>query len=212
MGVSFDGAGRLFVVDSTQRRLLRYNSDGELDRTLAHSFSRPTGVAVDSQRGVVYVSDTLAHAVLRFDLDGRPLAAFASSVTFQAPTHLAVDSAGRLLVSDALAFCVLILSPDGKLLGTVGQQGDSSGELSRPKGVAADSGGHVYVADALFDNVQIFDSEGHFLLPVGSAGNEPGELALPAGLAIDARDLIYVADAWNGRIQVFRYLREERAK
>jgi DNA-binding beta-propeller fold protein YncE len=212
VGAAFDGAGRVYVVDSTKRLLVRYTAEGELDRVLGRAFSRPTGVAIDAKRGVVYVSDPIAHSVFRFDLDGHPLAVPTVPLPFDGPTHLAVDRSGQLLVSDGLAFHVSVVSPEGVLLGTVGQLGDSSGELSRPKGVAADSEGHVYVADALFDNVQIFDLEGRFLLPFGTAGDAPGELALPAGVAIDARDLVYVADAWNGRVQVFRYVKGEAVK
>ncbi len=207
VAVAFDDQGRLLVCDSGLRMLVRYRSDGSFDRILSRSFVRPAGLAVDVDRGVLFVADAGEHVVRRFDLEGRPLDDL--SVRFRYPAHLAMASGGRLLVSDSMNFRVAIVSPAGELLGSIGQAGDASGDLQRPKGVAEDPEGHIYAVDALFDNVQIFDLSGRLLLAFGSAGDLPGELALPAGLAIDERGLIYVADTYNSRVQVFEYLRSE---
>ncbi len=207
VGVAFDDRGRLYVSDSANALVVRYEERGEFDRVVARGLARPSGLAVDSARGILYAADTGEHTVRRFDLDGSPRDAI--RIPFHYPTHLALDAAGRLLVSDSMNFRAVLLTAEGELLAAVGRPGDSSGDLQRPKGVGVDSDGHLYVVDALFDNVQIFDTHGQLLLAVGSAGDAPGEFALPAGLAIDARDRIYVADAFNGRVQVFQYLKLE---
>jgi sugar lactone lactonase YvrE len=204
VAVAFDASGRLYVCDSAQRLVLRYDAAGAFDRILSRSFARPAGLAIDRTRGVVYVADAVEHVVRRLDLDGKPGGDV--PIPFRFPTHLAVDGEGRLVVSDAMNFRVVVLAADGRPLATVGRSGDATGNLQRPKGVALDTEGHLYVVDALFDNVQIFDLRGRLLLTFGSAGGGPGELALPAGLVIDERNLIYVADTYNGRIQLFRFL------
>lgn len=205
VGVAFDAQRRLYVCDSVLAAVVRYQADGAFDRVISEGFARPAGIAIDAASGVLYVSDAAEHAVRQFDLDGKPLGLLQIPVRF--PTHLAFAS-GRVLVCDSLGFRVLVVAPDGKVEASVGQLGDGSGDLQRPKGVALDSDGHVFVVDALFDNVQVFGQDGAFLLPFASRGSGPGELSLPAGLAIDARDFVYVADTFNGRVQVFRYLRE----
>jgi DNA-binding beta-propeller fold protein YncE len=131
---------------------------------------------------------------------------------FHYPTHLWVDAAGRIYVSDALNFLVRILDKDKRLIGSFGGPGLVPGTFSRPKGIATDSDGHIYVVDALFDNVQIFDDAGRPLLAFGSAGTNIGQFWLPNGIHIDGADRIYIADAYNQRIQIFQYVKVEATR
>jgi sugar lactone lactonase YvrE len=204
VGVAFDASGRLYVCDSVVARIVRYRADGAFDRVLEGRFARPAGIAIDRARNRLYVSDAKEHAVYRLGLDGSDLERLRLGLRY--PTHLAVDAAGRLVVSDSMNFRVVVLDAEGNELMDVGAPGDRSGNLQRPKGVALDRHGHLFVVDAIFDNVQIFDLEARLLLGFGSAGDRPGEFALPAGLAIDERDVVYVADTYNGRVQVFQLL------
>ncbi len=89
---------------------------------------------------------------------------------------------------------------------SIGELGDSSGSLARPKGIALDSEGHIYIVDAAFQNFQIFDSSGNVLLHVGSGGIEPGQFLLPAGIAVDEEDRIYVVNQTPPTLQIFEYL------
>ncbi len=204
VAVAFDAQQRLYVADSALGRVVRFSADGEFDREITRNVMRPVGLAVDAKREILYVADSGTHDVRRLTLDGEPRGLMGGP--FYYPTHLSMTPDGRLLVADSLQFRVVVLSPEGKTLATIGGEGDASGDLQRPKGVAMDPDGHVYVVDALFDNVQIFDDRGEFLLAFGSAGPDDGEFALPAGLCIDERGLIYVCDSYNSRVQVFRYL------
>ena len=64
---------------------------------------------------------------------------------FNYPTHVMIDHAGRIYVSDTLNFRVQQFSPDLKPVRQIGSKGDLPGYFSQPKAIAVDSQDHVYV-------------------------------------------------------------------
>jgi DNA-binding beta-propeller fold protein YncE len=216
IGVAVDAQDRVFVSDAKLRTLNVFGPDGNLISQFGQmELERPTGLAIDRKRELLYVGDAKAHQVVVFDLNDFSLVrrigdlegSDASGVSFYTPANLAVDRRGFLYVSDAIQRRVLILNRRGRLVHSFGQAGDGPGDFGRPKGIAVDSEGHIYVADGIFNNFQIFDQEGNVLFFVGSRGFKPGQFLLMAGLYIDDRDRIYVTDM-TGRLQIFQYLPE----
>lgn len=215
IGVSGDGRGTVFVTDAESGVVFRQTTDDdELLPFITKGLKRPTGLAVDQQRGRLYLSDSVLDQVVVFDLTGRELFRFGSygeePGKFNHPTDIWLDRQGRLLVTDPLNYRIQIFSMEGLYLsGITKEAGDAAGNFSKPKGVAVDSDGHIYLADALLDVIQIFDEKGRLLLVFGDKGSHPGEFWMPAGIFIGADDTIYVADAYNYRVQTFRYRRAE---
>ncbi|MCY2925363.1 MAG: SMP-30/gluconolactonase/LRE family protein [Planctomycetota bacterium] len=213
--VGVAACGENFAVsDSALNKVFVMTPAGKLVSTVTtpEGFGRPTGLAYDRAKGQLYVADTLANEVCTFDLgSGRLLRRLGKRGTdpgqFNMPTHLCLDQAGRLYVSDSMNFRVQIFSPEGKLVSQIGRLGDASGFTAVPKGVAVDSLGHIYLVDSLFSAVQVFDLKGEFLLNIGGkVGGEPGQFHVPAGLAVDADNRIYVCDTQNGRVQILQYV------
>ena len=204
--------GSLLVSDSSLNRVFVLSPDGKLQRTIDRpgGFRRPTGIAYDAPRQLLYIVDTLAHQVCLFKPNGEFLSRFGAPGTgqglFNFPTYVAVDKEGSLYVTDSLNFRVQIFDVQGKFVREIGQLGDATGFMAVPKGVAIDSHGHVYVADSSLATVQIFDREGRFLLAVGERGNGPGSFQIPTGLAIGPDDRIYVCDAFGRRLQIFQFM------
>lgn len=216
IALALDAKDTLYLADGGLRQVLALDFEGTLLRRYGAdgSLKRPTAVAVDEQRARLYVIDTPSHDIKVFDLpSAKLLKVYGSRGTapgrFNYPSHLSLDGAGRLYVTDALNARIQVLDPEGRPLQHFGQQGDGSGDFDAPKGNAVDSDGHLYVADAAFDVVQIFNRTGELLLYFGSRGQGPAEFWMPSGLYIDRRDRIYVADSYNQRVQVFQYLKEE---
>ena len=209
--VAEEAQGRFLVTDSILGRILRFDDRGRFlgDLGTPGLLDRPTGIAVDHHRGRIYVTDTTAHQIVVFDLEGVLQTKIGhrgdQPGEFNFPTHLCLDGSGNLYITDAMNFRVQILDPEGQPLATVGTLGDGPGTFAKPKGVAVDSADHLYVVDALFDNVQILARDGRPLLAFGHSGNGPGGFWLPTGIAIDGSDRIFVADTYNHRIQVFQY-------
>jgi sugar lactone lactonase YvrE len=212
LGVTIDSRGVLYVSDSVHRRIFRldekekwlepFGSDAELQR--------PTGLAYDADRELIYVVDSLAHRIVVYDISGRMVRTIGSRGElpgeFNYPVAIAIGPKGRVYVTDAMNFRVQIFDPEGNIVSTFGRAGSAPGEFDKAKGIAVNRDGHIFVAEALHDIIHVYDSEGRLLTVIGKSGTGPGEFWLPTGLHIDGQDRILVADSANKRIQFFRYL------
>jgi len=108
---------------------------------------------------------------------------------------------------------VLKLSPEGKVLmtlGTEGVAGTGPDAFDRPTSVAVAPNGDVFVSDGHTPNkfgtsrVVKFSKDGHFVKAWGRKGSAPGDLNEPHDIFVGgSRGLVYVADRGNSRIQVF---------
>lgn len=121
------------------------------------------------------------------------------------PTGLSIDRRGNLLVADTHYFRVLVYSPEGKLLETLGGTlGHAPGEFGLVTDAVEDSQGNLYVSEyGEYDRIQKFSRGREFLLEWGGHGSAQGQFARPQAMAVDDADQIWVADACNHRIQVF---------
>jgi len=105
MGLAFDGAGNLFVVDSAvmaggPRPILKFNPDGA-KTTFATGLHDPRALAIDAT-GNVYVADvtapnTSSHAILKFSPGGTK-STFTSALGDNWDWDLAVDRSGNVFV------------------------------------------------------------------------------------------------------------------
>jgi len=202
--------GGLVVADSARDALWHYAADGTpIGPFTRERLRRPTGLAVDPDRGRLWVVETLAHRVSAFGLDGRTQLRVGGRGSepgrFNYPTLLASDGRGGVWLTDALNFRLQHVDARGLADRQLGEAGDRIGSMARPRGVAVDGAGRVFSVDALFDAVQIFDEAGQLLLAFGGRGQAPGRFWLPADVALDGRGHVYVADSYNRRIQVFAY-------
>ena len=167
-------------------------------------FQKPRAMAIDAG-DCVYVVDMTARIQV-FDAEGQFLRGWQTPTHENGkPTGLSIDRDGNVLVADTHYSRILIYSPQGKLLKTLGgTEGQGPGEFGLVTDAVGDSQGNYYVAEmGEYDRIQKFSSEGEFLLQWGGHGPEPGKFVRPQNLAIDENDHIWVADACNHRIQVF---------
>lgn len=216
IGVAVGTQGRIYVSDSVAKVIHVFSSHGRRYEGSIGSgrLGRPTGLAFDTAKQRLLVTDTQAASLVVFDAQDLKVAETIDGKGeqgFHAPTNIAISKDGNIVVTDSLNFRVQLLDGDFGFLRSFGAAGDGPGYFSRPKGIAVDSAGHVYVVDALFGNVQIFNAEGALLLAFGKTGIGPGEFWLPNGIFIDQQDRIYVSDAYNQRVQVFQYLHHAEA-
>ena len=120
------------------------------------------------------------------------------------PTGMAAAPNGCVAVADTHNHRVLIFSPDGRILRTIGREGGGHGEFTYVTDVAFDPDGFIYVSEhGREDRVQKFDPQGNYVSAWGGQGDAPGRFRRPQALAIDAQGFIYVADCANHRVQKF---------
>ena len=123
-----------------------------------------------------------------------------------APSGVAVDAAGRLLV--ACGKGLLRIDPASGAGETLG-----AGQLSRPWGVAVDAAGNIAVSDCgTAMQVKFFSAEGRLLRAVGKPGGrawigayDPTGMLMPAGIATDADGKLWVTenDEFPRRVSVW---------
>jgi DNA-binding beta-propeller fold protein YncE len=198
----------LLFTDSSLDRVLRVAGDEVLDFCDSVSLEQPTGISCNSATGDIWVVETGAHRISRFNSKGHLIGRIGGRGTepglFNFPTFIWIDRDGRIYIVDSMNYRIQIMDAEGAFLASFGESGDATGYMARPKGIATDSQGHIYVADALFHAVQIFDRDGNFLYSFGSQGQGAGDFWMPAGIFIDEEDHIYVADSYNARVQIFQ--------
>lgn len=210
VGIAVDTERTIYVTDSELRRLFQFSPDGQFIKAWETLFTRPTGLAIDRQRKILYVVDTGEHHVVAFNLKGEKLFEFGTrgegEGEFNFPTHIALHPVtGEIYVADSMNFRIERFTPEGKFIRSLGSAGTRVGSFSKLKGISVDSHGIVYAVDGLYDTVEMFNDKGEFLMNFGKAGKHEGEFWLPGGIASD-QEWIYVSDTYNQRVQVFQLM------
>ena len=185
---------------------------------------KPTGDATCLNRG------DANPPILEFSPAGRLLRRFGVGL-FAHPHGFTVDRNGNIWTTDsnaeetilgmpaknaqgvAIGQTVLKISPEGKVLMTLGRPGVSgSGPdlFDRPTGVAIAASGDIFVSDGHSPNksnsarIVKFTKDGKFIKTWGRLGSEPGNFREPHDLFVGgSKGYVYVADRQNNRVQVF---------
>jgi len=212
--VALDAQENVYVSETKAARVVVFSKDGKRLRTFGKESERPTGLAIDRARGVIYVADTSRvtsenHRVLAYTLEGRLIREIghgrgSEEGQFNFPSYLAVDAAGNLYVNDAMNFRIQVFDPEGKLLRSYGEAGDTVGALARTKGLAFDAFGNLYVADGEHSVVQIFNKDFQPLMYFGGKAQIVEHFDIPSAIAIDQqKNRIYVANEIQARVNVY---------
>ena len=228
LGVATDAAGNVYVADSSNNRIQKFNSSGTWERAwgknvngggifgvctaaasclagtsggLGGEMVGASGVATDAA-GNVYVSDFLNNRIQKFN----------SSGTWERAWGKNVNGGNIFGVCTSAASC------------QAGTTGGLGGEMNVPAGIATDAAGNVYVAEVGNSRIQKFNSSGTWERAwgknvagsgvfgvctaaasclTGTTGGLGGEMNVPRGVATDATGNVYVADRTNERIQRF---------
>ncbi|HLX42284.1 MAG TPA: hypothetical protein VKR43_02570 [Bryobacteraceae bacterium] len=231
-GVAVDSSGNIYIADSGNNRIRKISNGtittvagngtagytGDKAAATAAELNNPTGIAIDSS-GNLYIADTNNNVIRQVNTSGT-ITTFvgdngagagysgdtgtAPNAQLNAPTAVAIDSAGNLYIADSNNNVVRVVNS-----GTINTVSATSGTVNHPDGLAVDSAGNLYVADTV-DRRVIEVSNGVFSVvagneSVGYAGdNGPAVNAKfndPFGVAVDSAGRVYIADTFNSRIR-----------
>ncbi|MEQ1674860.1 MAG: 6-bladed beta-propeller [Candidatus Nitrotoga sp.] len=223
-GIVMGMANDVYVADADLAYVTQLNLRGESVAIIGEGqLVRPTGLAFDRVKQLLYVADTHDHNIKVFDVSQNNTSDAAGEKNstllrtigrkgeklgeFNSPTYMALDK-GELFVTDTLNARVQVLDAEtGIAKRVIGKRGNNVGNLVRPKGVAVDSDGNVYVVESYHDHLLVFNREGEFLIPIGGTGEGIGQFYLPASVWVDSNDQVFVADMFNGRVALLQYLK-----
>jgi uncharacterized protein (TIGR03663 family) len=211
--------GIIYVLDSGNARVVKYNAQGELlttwgtltsnGQTPANSgtFNEPWGIALD-QNGNVLVADTWNHRIQKFDQNGKFLNRWGIAGTAEdgldrlwGPRGLAVSKDGKIYVTDTGNKRVMVFTSDGKPLFEFDKTGDAS--LDEPVGIAIGPDGNVYVADTWNMRVAIYSPEGQFISSFEVKGWNSDSMDNKPYIAVDQEGRVIVTDPEGYRVLVF---------
>ena len=183
-----------------------YREDvGWAKSALGRPFGSTIGVDIDRDGKSVWVYDRCGGGtcqnskiapVMKFDPTGKLVAAFGSGLVND-PHGFYVDRDNNIWLTDfrgkdGKGHTVLKLSPDGKVLMTLGKPGvagDGPDTFNSPTDVLIAPNGDIFVADGhgAQTNARIvkLSKEGKFIKAWGKEGKAPGEFDVPHGLAMD---------------------------
>ncbi|RIK36465.1 MAG: hypothetical protein DCC58_19215 [Chloroflexi bacterium] len=215
MGVGTDSAGNVYVLDSDNNRVVKYDSSGAWVTSWGSQgngegqFNAPTGIYVGASGGseVVMVADTGNDRVQQFSLTGRFQRAWGETGTsngrFNGPSGVVVVG-GDVYVADTGNDRIQRFNRiTAAFISAWGRTGDELGEFDQPLALARDSGGFIYVVDSNNARVQVFDPQGTLAGSFGREGEDDNEFVLPVGIAIDPQQRIYVVDQFMGVVRVW---------
>jgi DNA-binding beta-propeller fold protein YncE len=211
---------QVYVSDSAAKAVVVFDRNGKRIASFGRDdFERPTGLAVDHDRGIVYVVDSASHGsskhrVLAYDLLGKKLHELGPKEgpggrgngdgQFYFPSYVSVDKEGMVYVADTMNFRIQVFGPDGKFVRKFGESGDGPGTFQRLKGLAFDSFGNIYAVDGGHANVQIFSKDFRVLMFFGGSAPKLEYFDVPSGIAIDPRtNRIYVCNEYLARVNVY---------
>ncbi len=211
-GVAVDGSGNLYVADTYNNRIQKFDGNGNYIRKWGSygagngAFREVWDVAVDGS-GYVYVADPNNHLIQKFTGDGVFVSQFGGYGTalgkLSSPYGVAADGSGYIYVAERGNQRIQKFTSTGTPVTAWGSYGSGDNQFNNPWDVAVDSSGNVYVADQGNNRIVKFNSNGSFLLKWGTQGSGDGQLRRPTALNIDSSGNVYVADASNYRVQAF---------
>jgi DNA-binding beta-propeller fold protein YncE len=213
LGVATTADGsRIYVTESDGPRLVHvYDAKGKPLGTLTPPKSTgpshlPFYVAINPITQDVYVSDRMSAAIYIYDANGKFLRNFTPKGNLGGkwnPLGLAFAPDGTLYATDVRGLDskthrVLVFSPDGTLVRSLGEPG----QLNYPNGIVVDQHGNIEVADSNNGRVVVFNVAGKMLATIG-AGIGEGDLGLPRGLAVDDSGRLFVVDTADHMIRIY---------
>lgn len=191
-GLAVDAAGNLYVADTANHAVKKWNlSDGSVSTLISSGLNSPRAVALDAL-GNVYVTDTGNGLIKKWDATSGAVSILVSS-GISSPWGIAVDGRGNVYYSDTGADTLQKWSAADGVISTLVSSG-----LNDPKGIAVDAAGSLYIADSGGNAVRKWNAAGSNVTTLVSS--DSGQ---PVAVAVDGSGNVFIADTGSGSVKVW---------
>jgi sugar lactone lactonase YvrE len=215
-GVAVDGQGNLYVADTWNHRMQKYDAGLNLVKEWGRPFTEvgarppepeeffgPRAIAIDID-GNLLVVDTGNKRVAKFSPDGEPLGSFGEEGRgpgqFNEPVGIAVGANGDIYVADTWNLRVQHFDPAFNYIDEFTVKGWGNTEVTAKPYLVALADGRVIVSNPANGRIELYDQEGKpvvaWELPAQADAGRPR----PVGLALGAGDVLLIADCVGNKI------------
>jgi sugar lactone lactonase YvrE len=211
LGIATDSEGNIWVADTENNRVEKFNSKGEYLSQFGKEgsgngeFKAPKGLAIDPS-GNIWVVDSGNNRVEKFNSEGKYVSQLgkegAGEGQFNSPAGITF-SGTNFFVVDSGNNRVEKFNSSLKLLAQFGKEGTGDGEFKSPTGVVVEPN-QIWVTDTGNNRVQRFNTSAFkFTFKFGGEGSGEGQFKSPAGIASDFQERLWIVDSGNNRMQKF---------
>jgi len=160
-----DAKDNIYIGDLSGNKAVILDSAGNLVKTFS-GVRYPHGIALDEDKGLLYITDAGNGAVKVFEIEGsggEPLDTVSGypnevgSANFSIIRGVALDQQQRLYVVDSFSSTVNVFRTDGIFLFRFGGQGYEDNTLLYPNGIDIGEDGRIYIADWANNRVVVWD-------------------------------------------------------
>jgi uncharacterized membrane protein YgdD (TMEM256/DUF423 family) len=206
LGVAVDAGGNVYVADTSNNRVLEYNTPLTTDTTADRVIGQPDFISDACNNGGVSASSLCGPIGVTTDLSGNLYVADQSNNrVLEYNTPLTKDTIADHVFGQGGSFTSnSLFSPDEL----------TANSLNFPAGVALDSSGDLYISDTGNHRVLefntpltndtadvVFGQGGDFSSALCNAGGlSASSLCHPFAAAVDSSDNLYIADKDNNRV------------
>ncbi len=213
LGIATDSEGNVWVADTENNRVEKFNSKGEYLSQFGKEgsgngeFKAPKGIAIDPS-GNIWVVDSGNDRLQKFNSKGEYVTKFGekgsgegqfnspAGITFASSTNAYVVDSGNNRVEK------FNLGASPKFLTQFGKEGSGDGEFKSPTAVVATAS--IWVTDTGNNRVQHFATANlKYLSKFGEKGSGKGQLESPTAITSDFQGRLWVVDSGNDRVQKF---------
>lgn len=202
--VQIDSKGFVLVLDRRARKIVRVDAKGEFAGYLEPQGASSTPVVPAAFKldaaDTAYVLDVVAGKVLVVGADGRVARELALPKA-QGITDVAVDSAGRVYVVDAVTATVFAAEKGANAFKPL--SASLKDLISFPTYVAPDNRGKLYLVDQHGNAIVKLGVDGTFQGRELATGWADGAVYYPSQVCLTAKGDLIVADRNNDRVQIF---------
>ena len=155
-GIAIDSSGNIWVTDTNNHRIQKFDSTGSLllqippsgsgtnnNSSVDGSFYHPQGIAIDSS-GNIWVADTFNNRIQKFNSAGVYQSKFGTlgngDNQFNTPRGIATDSSGNIWVADTNNHRIQKFNSAGVYQSKFGTLGNGDNQFNTPRGIATEIG------------------------------------------------------------------------